>query len=62
MIDIQNTPKHTKVLNGHYSPIIHACMNTQKVKAQFNKILILFDSGFSSTIVMVRLIKIINPK
>ena len=33
--DIINPPKHAKSSNGHYSPIIHACMKTRKGKAKF---------------------------
>ena len=33
--DIINTPKRTKYLNIHYSPILHVCMNTRKGKAKF---------------------------
>ena len=51
LYDIINPPKRTKILNIHYYPIIHGCMNTRKGKANFNNILILFDSGFSSPIV-----------
>ena len=28
--DIINTPKRTKNVNSHYSPILHGCMNTRK--------------------------------
>ena len=54
--DIINHTKHAKILNNHYSPILHVCMNTRKVKEKFNKFRILLDSGCSSTIVMVRLV------
>ena len=33
--DILNTPKRTKKLNNHYSPILHICMKPRKVKAKF---------------------------
>ena len=35
--DIINHPKGTKILNSHYSPNIHACMNTEKGKAKYKK-------------------------
>ena len=35
--DIINTTKRTKLLNSHYSPIIHGCMNNRKGKAKFKK-------------------------
>ena len=55
--DILNSYKRTKHLNIHYSPIVHGCMYTRKGRIVFRKILILLDSGYSSTIVMERLIK-----
>ena len=54
--DKLNPPKRTKTLNIYYSPILNICMNTRKGKEKFNKFQILFNSGCSSTIVMVRLI------
>ena len=39
--DIINPPKRTKKLNNHYSPILHGCMNTRKVKDKFKDFLIL---------------------
>ena len=59
--DIINPPKHTKTLNGHYSPIIHGCMNTRKCRAKFKSFLILLDSGCSSKIVMGRLLERLKP-
>ena len=35
--DIINPPKRTKILNIHYSPIIHVFMDTRKGRAKFNK-------------------------
>ena len=32
--DIINPPKQAKKLNSHYSPILHAFMNTRKSKAK----------------------------
>ena len=33
--DIINPPKRDKILNRHYSPILHECMNASKGKAKF---------------------------
>ena len=33
--DIINPPKHAKILNIHYSPILHGWMNTRKGRAKF---------------------------
>ena len=55
--DILNPSKLTKNINSHYSPILHGFMNTIKGKAKFNNFRILLNSGCSSTIVMLRLIK-----
>ena len=55
--DIISAPKRAKNTNSHYSPILHGCMNTRKVKARFNKFLILLESGCGSTIAMGRLVK-----
>ena len=54
---IINHPKRTKNLNSHYYPILHGCINTRKGKTKFKNFRILFNSGFSSTIVMGRLLK-----
>ena len=59
--DIINHPKRTKILIIHYSPIIHGCINIRKVKVKFKNFLILMDSGFSSTIIMGRLVEKLNP-
>ena len=32
---IINPPKYTKILNGHYSPIINRCMNNIRGKSRF---------------------------
>ena len=60
--DIINHTKHAKILNNHYSPILHVCINTRKVKEKFKKFRILLDSGCSSTIVMVRLVLKNSPR
>ena len=33
--EIINTPKCAKILNSHYSPILHVCMNTRKDRVKF---------------------------
>ena len=50
--NIINPPKRAKILNMHYSPIIHGCNNTIIVITRFNNFQILLKSGCSSTIVM----------
>ena len=55
--DIMNTYKRNKRLNSHYSHIIRVCTNTQKGRSRFNTFRILLDGRFSSTVVMIRLIK-----
>ena len=32
--DIINPPKNSKILNSHYSPILHICVNNRKGKAK----------------------------
>ena len=59
---IINIPKRTKKLNIHYSHILHGCMNTRKGKAKFKNFRILLYSGFSSMILMGRLIEKIRPE
>ena len=34
--NILNCSKRTKILNRHYSPILHGCMNTQKGRDKCN--------------------------
>ena len=59
--DILNPSKRTGLLNIHYYPILHGCMNTQKGRETFKNFLILFHSGFGSTIVIKILITKIDP-
>ena len=40
--DIINPPKLTKLLNSHYSPILHGCMNTRGGKERFKNFRSLF--------------------
>ena len=54
--DIINTSKHTKNLRSHYYPVLHGWTKTQKSIEKYKNFRILFDSGFSSTIVMGSLI------
>ena len=60
--DIINHPKLTKILNIHYYPIIHGCMNTRNGRSKFKNFRILFESGCSYTIGMIRLIEFDFPK
>ena len=55
--EIINPPKRTKKLNSHYSPILQGCMNNRGGKAKFKNFQIILDSGCSSIIVMIRLVK-----
>ena len=50
-----NTPKRTKNLNSHYSPILHGCMDNRRGKAKLKNIRILLENGCISMIVMIRL-------
>ena len=49
-------------MNSHHSPILHERMNTRKGRETLNNYQMLLDSGFSSRIVMRRLIDKMNPK
>ena len=60
--DITNPPKRAKKLNNHYSTILHGCMNSRKGGAKFKHFCILLDSGYSSKIVMGRLVKKLAPE
>ena len=55
--DIINPLKRAKILHVHYSPILHGFMNTRKVKAKFKNFRVLLDSGFSSNILIGRIVK-----
>ena len=59
---VLNYPKHTKILNMHYSPILHGYMNTIKGRVRFKNFRFLLDIGCSYTIVMVRLVQKLSPK
>ena len=52
--DILNLSKQNKNLNSHYSTILHECQTKIKGREEFDNFLVLLDSGFSSTIVMVK--------
>ena len=54
--------KRTKNINRHYLPILHRCMNTCRRKYKCKSFCILLDSGCSSTIVMIILMKILKTK
>ena len=60
--DIINTPKRTKNLNSHHSPILHGFMNTRNDKAKIENFRIILDIGFSSSIIMGRLVEKLSPK
>ena len=55
--DIISPPKRAKNINSHYYPILHGCMNNRKVRKKFNNFLILLDSGCSSMITRIYMIK-----
>ena len=55
--DIINPPKRAKILNNHYSPILHGCMNTKKGRAKFKNFHIILESKCISKIIMGRLIE-----
>ena len=57
--DLLNPSKRTKILNIHYYPILHRCMNTRKGREKFKYFRVILDSGCSFTIVTIILIK--NP-
>ena len=60
--DIISTTKCPKILNRHYSPILHECMDTRHGRAKFKNFRILLDSGCNSMIVMGRLDKKLYPE
>ena len=55
--DMINPPKRAKILNIHYPSIIHGCMNTRKGRAKFKNSQTILDSGCSSVILTVRIVK-----
>ena len=59
--DILNPSKRNKISNFRYSYILHRCMHTWKGRETFKNFLILFHSGFGSTIVIKILITKIDP-
>ena len=60
--DILNTSKRTKILNIHYSTILHGCMDKRKGREKFKNFQILLGSGCSYNIVMGSLIKLLVLK
>ena len=60
--DITYPPKRAKILNNHYLPILHGCINTRKSRAKFKNLRIILHIGYSYTIVMIRLVEIIHPE
>ena len=59
---ILNSPKRTKYINRHYSPIIRGCMNKRKGKVKFENFRVLLDGGCSSMIVTRGLAKKLKLK
>ena len=55
--DIINPPKRAKNINSHYYPILHGCTDIRKGRAKFKNFQIIFDSGFSPTILTRRLVE-----
>ena len=55
LYDMIDPHKRTKILNIHYSHILHGYLNTREGKVEFKNFLILLDSRCSSMIVMERL-------
>ena len=60
--DILNTPKRTKLLNSHYSPILQGFMNILKGKAKFKTFQIILGSGCGSTIIIGMIINKLTTK
>ena len=60
--DMINPHKRAKNINRYYSTIIHGCMNTRKNMEKFKNFWNILDSGFSSTIVMVSLVRKLRPQ
>ena len=55
--DIINTSKRAKNINSHYSPILNWYMIIIKGRVKFKNFQIILNSGFSSIIVMRRLVE-----
>ena len=49
-------------LNFNYSPILHGCISIRKGRTNLKNFWILLDSGWSSEIVMGKIIKILLLK
>ena len=60
--DIIKPPKRTKILDSHYYPILHVCMNNRHGREKLKNFRILLDSGCSSTIVMGNLVEKLHPE
>ena len=52
-----NPPKRARILNSHYPPILHGCMNTREGRTNFKNFQNLLDIGCSSVILMVRIVE-----
>ena len=57
---IINTPKHAK--KSHYCPILHGFTNTRKGGAKFKNFCVLLESGYSSMVVIGRLVETLYPE
>ena len=57
-----NTPKRNKILNIHYSLILHGCINIRNSKDKFKNFQILLGSGCISTILTRRLVEKLHPE
>ena len=53
--DIPNPLKHTRNINSHYFTIMCGCMNMRRGGEKYKTFWILFDSGFSYSVVTRRL-------
>ena len=51
----KNPTKNTKNKTGHFAAIINGCMNINRGRIKFSKIVILFNSDCSSMIIINRI-------
>ena len=60
---ILNPSTRSKNINYNYSPILHGCINTHRVRGKYILLRILLDTGYSYTIVTRKLmLKLKNTK
>ena len=62
LYDKINPCKRTKILNIHYSPIMHECINNRKGGANFKNFQIILDSGCISMIIVGRIVEKVHPE